>query len=161
MKQIILGVVLVIVMLVAPALQAEEVAGPGASSATVTLQQPSSDGTTLLTITKVKQRGPVITVQGTIERQSPSDERLELKYKEAYLIDLADQKKYMTLKDEKDNVIAGPIDNSAFGGHLNREMDPEQKVTFWVKFPAPGSEPEKIDLYLPGFAPFEELPVLR
>ncbi|HYV04493.1 MAG TPA: hypothetical protein VFB82_07910 [Blastocatellia bacterium] len=72
--------------------------------------------------------------------------------KDVYFLDPSG-KKYVPLMDDQGKPIAAKHDQFVFA--LN--MSPKQTVTTWAKFPAPPAEVEKVNVYLPGAPPFEDI----
>ncbi|HTG17116.1 MAG TPA: hypothetical protein VK747_17835 [Blastocatellia bacterium] len=72
--------------------------------------------------------------------------------KDVYFLD-SSQKKYVVLKDAQGIPQAAKHDQFAFS--LN--LAPKQTVNTWAKFPAPPAEVEKVNVYLPGAPPFEDV----
>jgi hypothetical protein len=72
--------------------------------------------------------------------------------KDVYFLDPS-QKKYVVLKDAQGIPFAAKHDQFAFA--LN--MAPNQTVTTWAKFPAPPGDVEKVNVFLPGAPPFEDI----
>jgi hypothetical protein len=67
-----------------------------------------------------------------------------------YFVDPAENKKYQFLTDSAGNRIL-----EVFHGNIA----PGQQRLNWAKFPAPPAASNKITIYLPHFAPFEDIPV--
>jgi hypothetical protein len=76
---------------------------------------------------------------------------------DAYLIDPGNKKKYLVLKDEKGNPVAGKHEMKKGGINLA----PGQTLNTWAKFPAPPTNVGKISIYLPGVPPFEDIPISK
>jgi hypothetical protein len=72
--------------------------------------------------------------------------------KDVYFLDPS-QKKYVVLKDAQGIPQAAKHDQFAFS--LN--LAPKQTVNTWAKFPAPPADVEKVNIYLPGAPPFEDI----
>jgi hypothetical protein len=67
-----------------------------------------------------------------------------------YFVDPAENKKYQYLTDSAGNRIV-----EVFHGNIA----PGQQRLSWAKFPAPPANSNKITIYLPHFAPFEDVPI--
>jgi hypothetical protein len=67
-----------------------------------------------------------------------------------YFVDPAENKKYQFLTDSGGNRIL-----EVYLGNIA----PGQQRMNWAKFPAPPANSNKITIYLPHFAPFEDIPV--
>jgi hypothetical protein len=74
-------------------------------------------------------------------------------WSQLFYIDPAENKKYLPLTDSTN---AGIVD-VAKGVHLT----PGQQRLNWAKFPAPPAGSTKISVSIPGFAPFEDVPVAQ
>jgi hypothetical protein len=74
----------------------------------------------------------------------------DFNWDQIYFVDPAENKKYQYLTDSAGNRIL-----EVFYGSL----EPGQQRLNWAKFPAPPASSNKISLYLPKFAPFEDLPI--
>jgi len=75
----------------------------------------------------------------------------------AYLIDPANRKKYLLVKDESGNPIAAKHETKQW--HIS--LAPGQTLTTWAKFPAPPANVEKVSVYLPGVVPFEDIVISK
>ena len=76
---------------------------------------------------------------------------------DAYFVDPATNKKYVTLKDQDGNPVAA--NHQQFGTGIT--LAARQVVNTWAKFPAPPPDVEKVTVYLPGAPPFEDVPVAK
>ena len=74
---------------------------------------------------------------------------------DSYLIDSTNKKKYMVLKDSEGKPIA------ASHGSGSIKLDGGKTLSTWAKYPAPPDNVQKITLYLPGVAPFEDVPIAK
>lgn len=68
----------------------------------------------------------------------------------AHLIDAANKKKYLVVKDSSGNCECAPIRDSVVKG---------SPVNLWVKFPAPPESVEKVTVVITGFEPVESVPL--
>ena len=76
---------------------------------------------------------------------------------ESYFIDPANKKKYLVLKDSKGKPIA-----AAHGTPFHAiKLDGGKAINTWAKYPAPPAGVEKVSLYIPGVAPFEDVPLSK
>ncbi|WP_028582813.1 hypothetical protein [Desulfogranum japonicum] len=123
------------------------------------MPQLSSDASFELTLRQVSLRKGVVTVQAIAENIAGDTQMLMFDFQDSYLIDLGTNKKYMPLKDEKGLTIAGPMFGESSGGYIKQSVDVGKKVIFWIKFPAPSDQVKEIDCFIPGFPPFESVPV--
>lgn len=74
-------------------------------------------------------------------------------YDSIYYIDPAENKKYQNLKDSANSDILSVFYNDDFAAG-------QQRLN-WAKFPAPPATSTKISITIPGFAPFEDVPVAQ
>jgi hypothetical protein len=143
-KRYILGFILVLVFLPVTAL-----------TMTAIDTQPSSDGTAEASIIGLKIRNGVLTLRFSIKNTTDRTIEPGMSFAQAYYIDTKEKKKYFGLKDEKGMFIAGPIAYNWDGGFFKQKIPANGKALIWIKFPAPSEGSEEIDVYLPGFLPFE------
>ena len=73
---------------------------------------------------------------------------------DTYLIDPANQKKYLVITDAERRPVA-----SSFGGDYEVTLAAGDSINSWAKFPAPPSDVTEIDIYIPGVIPFEGIPI--
>ncbi len=152
MKKVhILGLVLVLVFL--PALSS--------SAMTPIDTQPSSDGTLEASVVGLKVRNGVLTVKFSLKNITGKTLEPGISFAQTYYIDIKEKKKYFGLKDEKGMYIAGPVKYNWDGGFFKEKIPPGGKAFVWIKFPAPPEGTEEIDIYLPGFLPFEGVRLKR
>ena len=76
---------------------------------------------------------------------------------DAYFVDPATDKKYVTLKDQDGNPVAA--NHQQFGTGIT--LAAKQVVNTWAKFPAPPPAVEKVTVHLPGAPPFEDVAVVK
>jgi len=76
---------------------------------------------------------------------------------ESYIVDPANKKKYLVLKDSKGKPIA-----AAHGsGSTSIKLEGGKSINTWAKYPAPPAGVEKVSLYIQGAAPFEDIPLSK
>jgi hypothetical protein len=68
----------------------------------------------------------------------------------AHLIDAANKKKYLVVKDSAGKCECAPIRGN---------VDKGSPVNLWVKFPAPPESVQKITVVVDGFEPVESVPL--
>jgi hypothetical protein len=74
---------------------------------------------------------------------------------DSYLIDGTNKKKYMILKDTEGKPIAAAHGSGAI------KLAGGQTLNTWAKYPAPPENVQKVSAYLPGVAPFEDVPISK
>ena len=67
-----------------------------------------------------------------------------------HLIDAANKKKYLTVKDASGKCLCTEIKG---------EVAKDKPVNLWAKFPAPPAEVQKITVVVSGFEPIESVPI--
>jgi hypothetical protein len=75
---------------------------------------------------------------------------------QSYLVDSSNKKKYLVIKDSSGQPLAG-----SHGGSGSIKIGAGQTITTWAKFPAPSESVQKVTIYIPGVAPFEDIPISR
>ena len=123
--------------------------------------QPATSGPFEADLIKASVRNNVLTIQVAFRCQGPPEDPIEFYFKDVYLTDLKNKKKYYPLKDSSGRYLAGPADSWLEGGAFKSYMRPGGRVIFWIKFPAPPADVQTIDIMVPGFLPFEDVPITR
>ena len=67
----------------------------------------------------------------------------------AYLLDAANKKKYLVVRDSEKKCVCGDI----------ADLEPGKKVNVWATYPAPPAEVVKVTVVVPLFEPIEGVPV--
>lgn len=67
-----------------------------------------------------------------------------------HLIDAANRKKYMVVRDSEDSCVCSK--------DLSR-LEPGSKINLWAKFPAPPEDVEKVSIIIPHFIPMDDVPI--
>ena len=67
----------------------------------------------------------------------------------AYLLDGANKKKYLVVRDSEKKCVCGNI----------ADLEPGKKVNIWATYPAPPAEVAKVTVVVPLFEPIEGVPV--
>ena len=75
---------------------------------------------------------------------------------EAYIVDPANKKKYLVVKDSKNVPVAAKHPQ---GENADIEVGPGKTLKTWAKFPAPSAKTEKVTVYLSGIPPLEDVPI--
>ena len=108
----------------------------------------------------LKVKNNVLTVKFKLRNVGSEVIEPGIYFKDCYIMDETNQKKYYPLKDSDGNYIAGPVrySGSAWGGGLFKfKIEPGKMKGMWIKFPEPSDNPETITIHIPGFFPFEEI----
>jgi hypothetical protein len=74
---------------------------------------------------------------------------------DSYLVDPANKKKYLVLKDSSGKPIAAAHGSGAI------KLEGGKTISTWAKYPAPPAGVDKVSVYLPGVAPFEDVPLSK
>lgn len=134
----------------------------GTASAGEPIQvQMSTDGNLEASLIGLKIRSDVLTAKVIIQNTSGRRVKAKFEFRHVYYTDLKERKKYFGLKDSEGAYIAGPKADGVVGGRFWSDLQPDEKKILWVKFPAPPATTESIDLFIPGFLPFEDVPLGR
>ena len=123
--------------------------------------QPSSDGKLEADLTQAKVKKAVLTVKIRLKNQSDNKIEPEICFGNAYYADIDEKKKYFPLKDSEGRFIAGPQSYDWCGGTYKEKIDAGAMSIMWIKFPAPVESTESVDIFLPGFLPFEDVQLQR
>ena len=123
--------------------------------------QPAAQGPFEADVIRASVRDNVLTVQVAFRCQGTSSDPLSFRFGDVYITDLKNKKKYYPLKDSSGRYLAGPAANWLEGGKFESWMKPGDRSIFWVKFPAPPPDVQTIDIVVPGFLPFEDVPITR
>lgn len=131
-------------------------------SAAIAVQDHEIEGVEVALLEVKRASGNTVTIKWRYRNKT--NEKKSLKHganmgmdsyrfaQDVYFLDPS-QKKYVVLKDAQGIPFAAKHDQFAFA--LN--MAPNQTVTTWAKFAAPPADVEKLNIYLPGAPPFEDI----
>jgi len=108
-------------------------------------------------LTKLSIRDDVLTLRFKFRNTGSEAKTVEFYFKDCYIVDASNQKKYFPLKDSEGQFIAGPKEKDWDGGRYHLNIGSGSSAGFWVKFPVPTDNPETIDITIPLFFPFEEI----
>ena len=135
---------------------------PAAPAAAIAVQDHEVDGVEVALLEVKRASGNTVTIKW--HYRNKTNEKKPLNHganmgmdsyrfaQDVYFLDPS-QKKYVVLKDAQGIPQAAKHDQFAFS--LN--LAPKQTVNTWAKFPAPPAEVEKVNIYLPGAPPFEDI----
>jgi len=127
------------------------------STDAIQTQESNQNEQIVAELTQLLVKDNIVTVKLKIRNNSTKSEKMDWYFKEIYLIDEQNQKKYYVLKDSEGNCIAGPTSSDADGGRFEFWIDAQKVRNIWAKLPLPTDNPDHISLSIPGFLPFESL----
>lgn len=108
-------------------------------------------------LVKVSDSNDILTLRFKFRNTAGSDHNVSFMYKDCYIVDETNQKKYFALKDSEGQFIGGPKDKDWEGGRFGMRINPGESKGCWMKFPVPADHPESISITIPGFFPFEDV----
>ncbi|MCG2816640.1 MAG: hypothetical protein L6425_11980 [Candidatus Aminicenantes bacterium] len=108
-------------------------------------------------LTQISLRNDVLTLRFKIRNTGSESPRIEFLYRDCYIVDESNQKKYFLLKDSEGQFIGGPKDKDWEGGRFSYIVEADGSKGLWMKFPVPADNPDSISISVPGFFPFEEV----
>jgi hypothetical protein len=135
---------------------------PAAPTAAIAVQDHEVEGVEVALLEVKRGSGNTVTIKW--QYRNKTNEKKPLNHganmgmdsyrfaQDVYFLD-SSQKKYVVLKDAQGIPQAAKHDQFAFA--LN--LAPKQTVNTWAKFPAPPADVEKVNVYLPGAPPFEDV----
>ena len=135
---------------------------PAAPAAAIAVQDHEVEGVEVALLEVKRASGNTVTIKW--QYRNKTNEKKPLNHganmgmdsyrfaQDVYFLDPS-QKKYVVLKDAQGIPQAAKHDQFAFA--LN--LAPKQTVNTWAKFPAPPADVEKVNIYLPGAPPFEDV----
>jgi len=112
-------------------------------------------------LTYLKIKDDIITLRFKIRNTGDKTHDIKLYFKDCYIMDETNQKKYFALKDADGQYIGGPKDKDWEGGRFSSYIDPNGSKGLWMKFPDPTDKPATITVSIPGVFPFEEVELKR
>lgn len=108
-------------------------------------------------LTQINVRNDVLTLRFKIRNTGSDSPRIEFLYRDCYIVDESNQKKYFLLKDSEGQFIGGPKDKDWEGGRFSYIVEADGSKGLWIKCPVPVDNPDTISISIPGFFPFEEV----
>jgi hypothetical protein len=112
-------------------------------------------------LVSLKIKNNIITMRFKAANLGEKGMNMQFYYKDCYIMDEENQKKYFLLKDADGQFIAGPKDKEWEGGRFSFWIDPGKSKRLWLKFPLPADQTKHITVVIPGFMPFEEIELSR
>jgi hypothetical protein len=109
-------------------------------------------------ITKITFKNNILTIKLKFRNTGTERKWVTIFYKDCYIMDEVNQKKYYLLKGSDGIYIAGPqISDSIFAYHIS----PNKSKNVWLKFPEPTDNPKSIIISIPGVELFEEVEIKK
>ncbi|OGL48856.1 MAG: hypothetical protein A2161_11195 [Candidatus Schekmanbacteria bacterium RBG_13_48_7] len=108
-------------------------------------------------LTSVKVKDDIITLKFKLRNAGKEKQSVKIMFKECYIMDQKNQKKYFVLKDSDGMYIGGPNYDNNDGGRFWFDILPEKSNGIWMKFPVPVDATEEIAVSIPGMPPFEDV----
>jgi hypothetical protein len=112
-------------------------------------------------LTSLEIQNNIVTVKFKIRNTAAQSETVIIPYKDCYIMDEVNQKKYYGLKDSDGLYIAGPSLDNSNGGRFYYGLTPGKSMGLWIKFPQPADSPASITISLPGVSPFESVKLAK
>ncbi|HDP93755.1 MAG TPA: hypothetical protein ENN40_00115 [Candidatus Aminicenantes bacterium] len=110
-------------------------------------------------LTNINIKNDVLTLRFKFRNEGENSPKLQIYFKDCYIVDESNQKKYFPLKDSEGLFVAGPKDRDLEGGRFRFVIEAGGFKGFWIKFPVPADDPETVVISIPGFFPFEDIPL--
>lgn len=129
------------------------------SASVIQVQESNQNELIVAELTQLTVKDNIITVKLKIRNNSEQNEKMNFYFKDLFLIDEQNQKKYYVLKDSEGKCIAGPFSGDAEGGRFEFWIESKKISNIWAKLPLPLDNPSTISLAVPGFLPFESIPL--
>ena len=108
-------------------------------------------------LTSLTVKNNIVTIKLKFRNTGEQAQEPGIYYKDCYLMDETNQKRYFVLKDSDGNYIAGPVRYGWSGGYFQSKIEPGKSKSMWMKFPEPTDNPETVTISIPGVFPFEEV----
>jgi hypothetical protein len=134
---------------------------PARAAAPIAVQDSDISGVEIALLEVKRTSGDTLTVRW--EYRNKGDKQRELEkvglneadhFKlagAAYLVDAGNKKKYLVVRDQNGT----PLGSRA----TNFRVPPNDTLSIWAKFPAPPASVQKISVYAPHSAPFDDVPI--
>lgn len=108
-------------------------------------------------LTYLRIKNDILTFRFKYKNIGPNSEELYFVFRDFYIIDESNQKKFYALKDSDNNYLGGPMSSHYKGGVFEYDIEPGSSKGLWIKFPVPPDHPETITINVPGMFPFEDV----
>jgi len=109
----------------------------------------------------LKINNNIITLRFKFRNTGDASQEVQFYFKDCYIMDETNQKKYFVLKDSDGQFIGGPKDKEWEGGRFSARIGHSKSKSAWMKFPEPTDNPETITISIPGVFPFEEVELTK
>ena len=102
-------------------------------------------------VTEFRRKGNTLTAVIRLRNLGANTVALQVRFRDSYVLDEGQGKKYEVLKDENDTPLAAPatMEGLVSGASL----------MVWMKFPAPPRELRSVTFVMHSVVPFEDLPI--
>lgn len=133
-------------------------AAPAATPADVLQVQETNIPGVVAEIFDCKRKEGVLTVKVRFRNKSSEKKVVKLGARPGYepFYVLAENKKYLILKDSEDVALAPRMNG---WGNVEFSLEGGSTHLWWGKFPAPPAEVKKITLVMPQVLPFDDVPI--
>ena len=105
-------------------------------------------------MTECKRKDGVLTIK--VRFKATAESKIELPYKDTFVMDVAGAKKYEVLRDSEGKPLAS---TGSYSDKLVENLKSGDTIKIWWKFPAPPAETKTITFSLPNSEPFEDVPI--
>ena len=127
---------------------------PAAAQAPLAVEQHAQSGIEVALIDVKRTSGDTVTVRWEYRNRGTTPQDLDALWRyaiaeRAYLIDPANKKKYMVVRDSENTPLGSD--------HRNKTVPAGKSVASWAKFPAPPASVAKITVSIPDVVPFEDV----
>jgi hypothetical protein len=106
-------------------------------------------------LTSLEIQNNIVTLKFKLRNTGAEKKTVLIPFKNCYIMDETNQKKYYALKDSDGLFIAGPAYDHSDGGRFWFGIDKGKSMGMWIKFPQPTDNPVSITISLAGVSPFE------
>lgn len=106
-------------------------------------------------------RNDIVTLRFKFRNEGEDRQKIDFYFKDCYIMDEANQKKYYPLKDSDGFFICGPSAGDHKGGYFEVTIESSKSKGLWLKFPQPTDNPETITISIPGAFPFEVIELIQ
>jgi len=112
-------------------------------------------------LTSLEIQNNIVTVKFKLRNTAAEKQHVMIQFKDCYIMDEINQKKYYGLKDTDGLYIAGPAADNNNGGRFWFGIEAGKSMGLWIKFPQPTDNPASITISLPGVSPFESVKLAK